>query len=178
MLSPRRSPDATFPPTRDPPCRAPDAPDRPRGRLSTAKALNDEARRKDGTQRRPRQPPVLRRPGGRCHSVSDRGGQDLPSDGDRRVLAPRRRRRMQLLIWQRQGRDPGTVVAKDHGSWYTSWAFGRRLRATGILGSMGNVGDTLDQCWPRGPLARSSSSSSSAGGCGPKSSLSRRLSRH
>ena len=27
---------------------------------------------------------------------------------------------------------------------YTSWAFGRRLRAAGILGSMGSVGDALD----------------------------------
>ena len=27
---------------------------------------------------------------------------------------------------------------------YTSWAFGRRLRATGILGSMGSIGDALD----------------------------------
>ena len=32
----------------------------------------------------------------------------------------------------------------DHGSTYTSWAFGRRLRAAGILGSMGSVGDALD----------------------------------
>jgi putative transposase len=32
----------------------------------------------------------------------------------------------------------------DHGSTYTSWAFGRRLRDAGILGSMGSVGDALD----------------------------------
>ena len=32
----------------------------------------------------------------------------------------------------------------DHGSTYTIWAFGRRLRAAGILGSMGAVGDALD----------------------------------
>jgi putative transposase len=31
-----------------------------------------------------------------------------------------------------------------HGSQYTSWAFGRRLRAAGILGSMGTIGDALD----------------------------------
>jgi putative transposase len=27
---------------------------------------------------------------------------------------------------------------------YTSWAFGRRLRAAGLLGSMGTVGDAYD----------------------------------
>jgi putative transposase len=27
---------------------------------------------------------------------------------------------------------------------YTSWAFGQRLRHTGLLGSMGSVGDALD----------------------------------
>ena len=32
----------------------------------------------------------------------------------------------------------------DHGSQYTSWAFGRRLRAAGILGSMGSIGDAYD----------------------------------
>ena len=32
----------------------------------------------------------------------------------------------------------------DHGSQYTSWAFGRRLRAAGILGSMGSIGDAMD----------------------------------
>ena len=27
---------------------------------------------------------------------------------------------------------------------YTSWAFGRRLRAAGLLGSMGTIGDAFD----------------------------------
>ena len=27
---------------------------------------------------------------------------------------------------------------------YTSWAFGRRLRAAGLLGSMGSIGDCFD----------------------------------
>jgi len=35
-------------------------------------------------------------------------------------------------------------VHANHGSAYTSWAFGRRLRTAGILGSMGTVGDALD----------------------------------
>ena len=51
---------------------------------------------------------------------------------------------LQMAIWRRQGRNPGTVMHTDHGSTYTSWAFGRRLRAAGILGSMGSVGDALD----------------------------------
>jgi len=39
---------------------------------------------------------------------------------------------------------PGLVHHSDHGAQYTSVAFGRRLRAAGILGSMGRVGDALD----------------------------------
>jgi putative transposase len=50
----------------------------------------------------------------------------------------------QMAIWRRQGREPGTVMHTDHGSQYTSWAFGRRLRAAGILGSMRSVGDAFD----------------------------------
>ena len=34
-----------------------------------------------------------------------------------------------------------TIAHSDHGSQYTSWAFGRRLRAAGLLGSMGTIGD-------------------------------------
>ena len=37
-----------------------------------------------------------------------------------------------------------TVLHSDHGCQYTSWAFGRRLRAAGLLGSMGTVGDCYD----------------------------------
>lgn len=36
------------------------------------------------------------------------------------------------------------MLHSDHGSHYTSWAFGRRLRMAGLLGSMGTVGDALD----------------------------------
>jgi putative transposase len=50
---------------------------------------------------------------------------------------------LQMAIWRRRPTD-GTVVHSDHGSQYTSWAFGRRLRAAGLLGSMGTVGDALD----------------------------------
>jgi putative transposase len=37
-----------------------------------------------------------------------------------------------------------TVTHSDHGSQYTSWAFGQRIRAAGLLGSMGSVGDCYD----------------------------------
>ncbi len=37
-----------------------------------------------------------------------------------------------------------TVLHSDHGSKYTSWAFGQRLRAAGLLASMGTVGDCYD----------------------------------
>jgi putative transposase len=38
----------------------------------------------------------------------------------------------------------GTVFHSDHGSQYTSWAFGQRLRRAGLLGSMGSIGDCFD----------------------------------
>jgi putative transposase len=39
---------------------------------------------------------------------------------------------------------PGLVHHSDHGCQYTSLAFGRRLRETGLVASMGTVGDALD----------------------------------
>jgi putative transposase len=50
---------------------------------------------------------------------------------------------LQMAVWRRQPTGP-TVAHSDHGSQYTSWAFGRRLRAAGLLGSMGTVGDAYD----------------------------------
>ena len=41
-------------------------------------------------------------------------------------------------------RPDGTVAHSDHGCQYTSWVFGQRLRHAGLLGSMGTVGDALD----------------------------------
>ena len=50
---------------------------------------------------------------------------------------------LQMAIWNR--RPPaGTVHHSDHGSIYTSWAFGHRLRDAGLLGSMGSIGDCFD----------------------------------
>ena len=37
-----------------------------------------------------------------------------------------------------------TILHSDHGSQYTSWAFGKRLRDAGLLSSMGTVGDCYD----------------------------------
>ena len=37
-----------------------------------------------------------------------------------------------------------TVAHSDHGSVYTSWLFGNRLRDAGLLGSMGSIGDCYD----------------------------------
>jgi putative transposase len=51
---------------------------------------------------------------------------------------------VQMAIWRRQPPAGQTVAHSDHGSQYTSWAFGRRLRAAGLLGSMGSVGDAYD----------------------------------
>jgi len=42
-----------------------------------------------------------------------------------------------------QSADVRTITHSDHGSQYTSWAFGKRLRAAGLLGSMGTVGVSL-----------------------------------
>jgi len=39
---------------------------------------------------------------------------------------------------------PGLIHHSDHGSQYTSLAFSQRLQEAGILGSMGSVGDALD----------------------------------
>ncbi len=51
---------------------------------------------------------------------------------------------VQMAIWRRRPPKGRTVAHSDHGSQYTSWAFGRRLRAAGLLGSMGAIGDCFD----------------------------------
>jgi putative transposase len=51
---------------------------------------------------------------------------------------------LQMAIWRRRPPAGQTVHHSDHGSQYTSWAFGRRLRAAGLLGSMGTIGDAFD----------------------------------
>jgi putative transposase len=51
---------------------------------------------------------------------------------------------LQMAIWRRQPPDGQTIAHSDHGTQYTSWAFGRRLRGAGLLGSMGSIGDCFD----------------------------------
>jgi putative transposase len=65
------------------------------------------------------------------HSIADHLRAELVVDA------------LQMAIWRRNG-PTGTIVHSDHGTQYTSWAFGRRLRAAGLLGSMGSVGDAFD----------------------------------
>ena len=51
---------------------------------------------------------------------------------------------VQMAIWRRGPGNGQTVAHSDHGSQYTSWLFGARLRAAGLLGSMGTIGDCYD----------------------------------
>jgi putative transposase len=50
---------------------------------------------------------------------------------------------LDMAISQRQP-PPGLVCHSDHGCQYTSLAYGRRLHASGLVASMGTVGDALD----------------------------------
>jgi putative transposase len=49
-----------------------------------------------------------------------------------------------MAVTRRQPGGDSTVLHSDHGAQYTSWAFGKRLRDAGLLGSMGTVGDCYD----------------------------------
>lgn len=49
---------------------------------------------------------------------------------------------LEMARWQRSPQ--GTVVHADRGAQYTSWVFGHRLRAAGLLGSMGRVASSVD----------------------------------
>ena len=51
---------------------------------------------------------------------------------------------LQMAIWRRRPPAGQTIAHSDHGSTYTSWAFGQRLRGNGLLGSMGSIGDCFD----------------------------------
>jgi putative transposase len=51
---------------------------------------------------------------------------------------------LQMAIWRRRPPPGQTIAHSDHGSTYTSWAFGRRVRGAGLLGSMGSIGDCFD----------------------------------
>jgi putative transposase len=49
---------------------------------------------------------------------------------------------LEMARWQRS--PEGTIVHADRGGQYTSWVFGHRLRAAGLLGSMGRVASSVD----------------------------------
>jgi putative transposase len=51
------------------------------------------------------------------------------------------------IIRRQPDKRPGdnrTILHSDHGCQYTSWAFGQRLHTTGLLASMGTIGDCYD----------------------------------
>jgi putative transposase len=50
---------------------------------------------------------------------------------------------LEMARWRRRPA-PGVIVHSDRGSQYTSWIFGHRLRAAGLLGSMGRVASSVD----------------------------------
>jgi len=49
---------------------------------------------------------------------------------------------LEMARWRR--RPQGTIVHSDRGAQYTAWVFGQRLRAAGLLGSMGRVASAVD----------------------------------
>ncbi len=51
---------------------------------------------------------------------------------------------LEMARWRRRPAPGRTVLHSDRGAQYTSWAFGRRLREAGLLGSMGRVGSAYD----------------------------------
>jgi putative transposase len=60
---------------------------------------------------------------------------------------------LDMARWRRRPPKGQTVMHSDHGCQYTSWAFGRRLRDAGLLGSMGSIGDACD-CEENGGVVR------------------------
>lgn len=49
-----------------------------------------------------------------------------------------------MAVVRRTPKNGETILHSDHGTQYTSWAFGQRLRKAGLLGSMGSIGDCYD----------------------------------
>jgi putative transposase len=66
------------------------------------------------------------------HSIADHLRAELVVDA------------LDMACWRQRPEAGRTVHHSDHGTQYTSWAFGQRLRSAGLLGSMGTVGDALD----------------------------------
>ncbi|MET8335640.1 IS3 family transposase [Streptosporangium canum] len=51
---------------------------------------------------------------------------------------------MVMAVARRNPPDKKTILHSDHGTQYTSFSYGKRLRDAGLLGSMGTVGDCYD----------------------------------
>jgi putative transposase len=66
------------------------------------------------------------------HSIADHLRAELVVDA------------LDMACWRQRPTSGQTVHHSDHGTQYTSWAFGQRLRHAGLLGSIGTVGDALD----------------------------------
>jgi len=66
------------------------------------------------------------------HSIADHLRAELVVDA------------LDMACWRQRPTAGHTIHHSDHGTQYTSWAFGQRLRHAGLLGSMGSVGDALD----------------------------------
>ncbi len=49
-----------------------------------------------------------------------------------------------MAVLRRRPENGDTILHSDHGTQYTSWAFGQRLRNAGLLPSMGTIGDCYD----------------------------------
>ncbi|KOG16632.1 transposase [Streptomyces viridochromogenes] len=49
-----------------------------------------------------------------------------------------------MTIGNRSPRPGGTIIHSDHGVQFGSWAFTQRARASGLLPSMGSIGDCVD----------------------------------
>ena len=73
-----------------------------------------------------------------------------------------------MAVWQRRPA-PGAVFHSDHGCQYTSLAFGRELRHSGLVASMGSVADAYDKAYA--PYCTSLGRSARSGGCLSRSGL-------
>lgn len=63
-----------------------------------------------------------------------------------------------MAIEHRDADHGNTVIHSDHGTQFTSWAFTDRARQSGLVPSMGSVGDCYDtQCDDRGLLVADAS---------------------
>ncbi len=50
---------------------------------------------------------------------------------------------------------PGAIVHADHGTQFTSWVFGEKIRSAGLVPSFGTVGDGLDNAIGLSPVNES-----------------------